>query len=352
MDHPPGPEKAKSPAPDSLATEGARDLQQLSSLTERLRRYGTAKNRNHEMAGFLVLDGSKQLADRLYRCGSYLRFRYYIEHQKTRLVESHSCDVSLLCPLCAIRRGGRLLRRYIERCEHLAPEHDFHLVTLTVKNGADLAERYRHLVQSWKRITKRAAKGYGAFAQASGAFGSIEFTKSAAGWHPHMHMIWATPKGLPSIRWGKGSQLAADWQAATGDSYIVHAVRIDADGPGRASDTSAAASNPLVAALCEVLKYAVKFGDLELSDNLHAYRVLKGERLARAYGCFWGLQVPERLDDDPLDGPYLEWLFRYIGSRGYSLDGMHSSDTVTPEKAKHDGIIYQAHCGHEDPSGS
>lgn len=271
------------------------------------------------MAGHLVLDSDRKLAQKLYACGSYLRFRHYCNHGQTRLVESRSCDVSLLCPLCAIRRGARLLRKYMERVQVLAGAHDFYLVTLTVKNGDDLDERYRHLLGAWKRLVKRAAKGYGVYANASGSFGSIEFTKSKQGWHPHMHMIWAVPKGSERIRYGKDSQLALDWLAATGDSYIVHAERISAGATAPNGEGPAgAATDPLISALCETLKYALKFSDLPLSDNLHAYRTLKGKRLTRSYGCFWGLEVPEKLDDDPLDGPYIEWLYEYT-SRGYLL---------------------------------
>jgi hypothetical protein len=265
------------------------------------------------MAGHLVLESYHRLAEKLYDCGSFLYFRHYLAHQQTRLIRTNSCDVSLLCPLCAIRRGAKQLRRYRERCEVLAPAHDFELVTLTVKNGPDLAERFEHLLSSWRKLNKRAAKGYGAFADASGAFMSVEFTKSAAGWHPHVHMIWAMPKGTPPLRWGETSQLGIDWKAATGDSYIVHAQRIEGSEQALAPAVN---RDPLVSALCECLKYAVKFGDLDLVDNLHAYRTLKGKRLTRAYGCFFGMEVPEQLDDDELDGPYIELLYRYT-SGGY-----------------------------------
>jgi hypothetical protein len=325
------PEKAKPLTSESLAAQDVGVSEQPSGLTEKLRRYGTAKARNYEMAGYLVQQDRRNLADRLYGCGNYLRFRHYLAHQQTRLIESRSCDVSLLCPLCAIRRGARTLRRYLERCQVIAPAHDFYLVTLTVKNGPDLEERFRHLLGSWKRVVHRAKKGYGAFADASGAFTSIEFTKSEKGWHPHMHMLWAMPKGTPPLLWGEQSQLGMDWLAATGDSYIVHAARVE---PASATCLQAGAladADPLVSALCEVLKYAVKFGDLPLADNLHAFEVLRGKRLTRSYGCFWGLEVPnEALDEDPLDGPYMDWLFRYAGSQRYALQATGANTTLHP----------------------
>lgn len=335
MERPPDPEKSNPLIPQSLAAEGTGDQDQ--NLTARLARYGTAKARNYEMAGFLVLERHQKLAQQLYDCGSFLRFRHYIEHSQTRLVESRSCDVSLLCPLCAIRRGGRLLRRYHERLLHLAGAHDFYLVTLTVKNGPDLDERYRHLLSSWNRVNKRAKKGYGVFADASGAFGSIEFTKSEHGWHPHLHMIWAMPKGSAPVAWGKDSQLGLDWLAASGDSYIVHAERISAgEGTPLGEGTTSAATDPLISALCETLKYALKFSDLPLADNLHAYRTLKGKRLTRAYGCFFGLELPEKLDEDPMDGPYIETLYRWTKSRGYvGFLSPHESPTLSPTRTNY-----------------
>lgn len=306
--HPPdrAPEKGKAHSPECLAAEGL-GLSEQSELGTRLKRYGTAKNRSHQMAGHALASGSRDLSRRLYACGAYLRFRHYLAHQRTVLVESRSCDLSLLCPLCAIRRGGRLLRRYVERVEHLSGTHDFDAITLTVKNGDDLAERFAHLKSSFQRLRNRAKKGYGAFSEVSGALWSVELTKSGYGWHPHVHLIAARPKGSPPLRYGEGSQLAADWQLATGDSFIVHSQRIRAEEDGG-----------IVAALCETLKYALKFGDLDLADNFDAYWILRGKRLCASSGVFFGLELPdEPLDDDPLDGPFIELLFRYAGSRGY-----------------------------------
>ena len=304
---PPHPEKGEPLGPGSLAAEGL-GAQGQQGLAQRLARYGTAKTRNHAMAGHLCKEGLRPLADRLYRCGAFLRFRHYLERRETRLVESRSCDVSLLCPLCAIRRGGRFLRRYHERIEQLTPLHDFHTVTLTVKNGPDLAERFAHLRRSFRRLRDRAKKGYGELARTTGALWSFEFTKSEHGWHPHVHMIVAVPKGSRPIYWGKDSPLGQDWLAATGDSFIVHARPIEGSEEQR------------IAALCESLKYALKFSTLSLDDNLAAFFTLKGKRLLASSGCFYGVvKEDEQLDDAELDEPYIEWLFRYAGARGYVL---------------------------------
>lgn len=314
-ERPPDPRKTNPLTPESLAAEGAGDGDR--NLTERLGRYGTGKNRSHQMAGHVLATGDRNLAQRLYRCASFLHFREWLAHDsRMTLHRGHFCQVPLLCPVCAIRRGGKMLRRYVERAEFISRTHDLHLVTLTVKNGPDLWERYLHLKHAIKRLRTRGRDGYGAFARADGALWSTEFTNKGNGWHPHVHMVWAIPRDQSFdslsdlIAWGEGSQLRQDWHAITGDSYIVHQVPIKGD------------RESLVAAFCEVLKYALKFSSLTLEDNLAAYRTLKGQRLISSCGIWWGLELPEdaKIEDDPLDGPFIEHVYRFAGSRGYVLD--------------------------------
>lgn len=310
------PEKAKALGPDSLAAEGHLGLSEAANLGDRLRRYGTAKGRSFQMAGHALQHGNDPLAKRLYLCGSRLVFRHWLEHHKTTLLSARFCGVPLLCPLCAIRRSAKLLRRYVERAEFIARTHDLWLVTLTVKNGPDLEERFAHLRSSIKKLRKRAAKGYSAFARSEGAVWSTELTKRPeTGWHPHVHMVWAMPPG-EGIRWGEGSQLALDWLAITGDSFITHAERIRGDN--------------LVASFIEVLKYSLKFSELDLADNYEAYRSLRGKRLLSSCGVWFGLELPEdaELADDPLDGPYIDLMFRWAGSRGYLPDTDHTIEVL------------------------
>lgn len=316
MDGPPDPEKTNPLTPASLAAEGAGDGDQ--TLADRLGRYGTGKTRSYQMAGHCVAHGEPKLGNRLYRCASVLHFREWLAHGgKTTLSCGHFCQIPLLCPVCAIRRGGKMLRRYVERAKFIARTHDLYLVTLTVKNGDDLAERHLHLKHGIKRMRQRAAKGYGEFSRASGALWSTEFTHRETGWHPHVHMVWAVPRGADPVRYGPGSQLAQDWHAITADSHIVHAARI------KAEDDAA-----LVEAFCEVLKYALKFSGLSLEDNLHAYKSLKGQRLISSCGIWWGLDLPEdaKLEDDPLDGPYIEHIYRFAGAKGYQLEDVLSGE--------------------------
>lgn len=321
-----GPDKEKpliSATPPSIQEIG---VDQLSDVGQKVRRYGTAKARNRQMAGFLVQGSTSRqhpyvkLSRKMYECAEWLEFHHYYHRDQIRLAKTSLCRVPLLCPVCAIRRGVKTLRNYHERAMHLSATHDLYMLTLTVKNGPDLWERYQHLKHSFKRLRERAKKGYGAWATVAGAVWSTEFTKGVDGWHPHLHMLVALPKGSAPIRYGKDSQLAMDWLSVTGDSFIVH------------SGGNITTTDDIGAGLCEVLKYALKFSDLDLADNLHAYETLKGKRLIQASGVFFGLELPETADlmDELLDEPYVRMFFRYT-SRGYSLQSSTLVDTIDSE---------------------
>lgn len=308
-------EKEKPLEPSQLGGNEELGVEALSEIGRKVERYGTAKARNRQMAGFLAQsspsrtnDAYKRLSRQMYDCASWLEFHRYAQSGEIKLARASLCKKHLLCPVCAIRRGVRTLANYHKRALHLAPQHDFYLVTLTVKNGPDLFERFQHLKHSFKRLRARGKKGYGVWSAVDGAIWSTEFTKSQAGWHPHLHVIAALPKGETPIRYGEGSRLRQDWETITGDSFITHAQLI------KGTDEE------LASGLCEVLKYALKFSDLTLADNLAAYEVLKGKRLVQASGCFYGLELPEddSLLDEPLDEEYEVLFFKY-GASGYRL---------------------------------
>jgi hypothetical protein len=317
------PDKEKALDLVCLAAEGV-ELDDLGGISQKIRRYGTAKARNREMAGFLVSQVPdalrarnhpyKALSQKLYDCASWMEWRHYPESGKTAVHRASLCKKTLLCPVCAIRRGAKNLAQYHEKALALSSGHDFYAMALTVKNGPDLFERYSHLKHSFKRLRERGKKGYGVFSTVAGAVWSVEFTHSQeTGWHPHLHLLIALPKGSAPIRYGQGSQLAADWLAVTGDSFITHV------------GSNLADSGDLAGGLCEVLKYALKFGDLSLTDNLTAYEILKGKRLIQSSGCFFGLELPESDDllDDSIDESYFTLFLRYTKS-GYLFSELPS----------------------------
>jgi hypothetical protein len=72
-------------------------------------------------------------------------------------------------------------------------------------------------------------------------------------------------------------------------------------------------------AVAEVCKYALKFSDLSLENTWEAFLTLKGKRLTGSFGSMYGVKIPEKLDDMPLEElPYMEMFYRFVfGERSF-----------------------------------
>lgn len=294
----------KDGSPDLLQQEGASGIE---ALPKRVGRYGEAKKRALDVAEYIGGLGEPQakLAHLVGSCGEYLLFRHYFTVDQVRLHAASFCKKHLLCPLCAIRRGAKAMQAYMPRFEALTqqrPDLRPWLVTLTVKDGPDLAERFGHLHRAQRELWKRKHRGRGSVLdRVEAAVWSYEVKKGhgSGQWHPHLHMVAMTSAGIDQ------AALSAEWRQITGDSFIVDARPIDQEDPA--------------SGFLEVFKYALKFSDMQPSDTFSAWEVLRGRRLVGSAGGFRGIEIPEELTDEPLDGlPYVDLLFRYLG-KGYSL---------------------------------
>lgn len=248
-------------------------------------------------------------------CANYLVFHDYYTEGVTRLVKAKTCKQHLLCPFCAARRASRMMSTYLDKINHVRSSNNGLkpvMVTLTVKNGSDLSERFEHLKKAFQRLVVRRRefmkRGWGSteFRKIHGAVYSFEFSynQDTSEWHPHIHMI-----ALISD-WIDRESLSSEWESITGDSKIVD-VRL----------IRKSKSNNLESGLAEVLKYALKFSSLGPSRIWEAYLTLRGKRLMGSLGSLRGIKEPDSLLDDPLEGlPYLEFFYQYR-SGSYRLVG-------------------------------
>lgn len=281
----------------------------IEALPKRIDKYGKAKKSALDVVDYMVrLPEHQATTERLSKCGDYLVFRHYWTVDKVRLHGARLCGKSLLCQLCAIRRGSKALKAYADRWEvihaekpHLLP----FLVTLTVKDGPDLKERFKHLYKSQRQLWMQKNRGRGSPLDGiEGAVWSYEIKRGSGSglWHPHLHMI-ALAETAPDA-----FDLAKEWKNITGDSFIVHVTPIDQED--------------VISGFMEVFKYAVKFSDQPPADTVHAWLTLATKRLLGSSGCFRGVVVPESLLDDP-EGlgelPYITLFYRYLRGAGYSL---------------------------------
>jgi len=301
-----------------------------AALPGRIERYAAAHKRAVEMAAYVVgLAGAglygqwfNRLATKLVKCGDYLVFRLYPRIDRVRLHAAEFCHVHHLCPFCAIRRGAKLLRLYLARFELLLmeyPKASGYFVTLTVKDGADLLERFGHLSSNMQRLIVRRRDRDDARAVPSemrgvlGGVGAYEFKRGSGSglWHPHYHAVWLSEKSIDQ------AAISEEWRGLTGDSFIV--------------DVRPLYGESAVVGFLECFKYAVKFSDLPLADNYEAYRLLSRRRLVSSFGVFRGIDV-SRLDDDPVseDEPFIELFYKYRHGSGYSFDASRSKPLQDP----------------------
>jgi len=294
-------------SPDSVAAD-FRASGGIEELKSRVDRYSNAKSTALDVADYMAhhVEGEEVRVRRIQDCGSYMAFRHYYTVDALRLHASNFCRNHLLCPLCAIRRGAKALKSYLDRWDAIRSENPSirpFMVTLTVKDGDDLDQRFHHLHKSQRELWKRKQRGRGSVLDGvSGAVWSYEFKrgKNSGLWHPHLHMIALSEFEPDKYR------LSAEWREITSDSFIVDVRPIDQSDP--------------VSGFLEVFKYAVKFSDQPVPDTVHAWRILKGKRLLDSAGCFRGVKVPEVLTDEPLeDLPYVEYFYRFLKGAGYSL---------------------------------
>jgi plasmid rolling circle replication initiator protein Rep len=327
-------EEEKNP----LLDEVRQDQNPEEGHSKRLARYSVAKARQQRVTDYILQQNKindkptflKEL-DALQECGSFLVFRHYYELEKYRMLAGCTCKKHLLCSLCAIRRAAKYVAVYDEKIKQVqaGQAFDFIFITLTIKNGPDLAERYNHLrksiealLQKRRNALKKKAKTKTLFRFVEGAIFSYEvtFNDETEEYHPHLHMIALVKKGTFDFQENNQGKkpvkfvpelwagLVQDWKEITGDSKIVD-VRLIDDEEGKMS------------ALVETFKYALKFGEMAPMIQLECYKVLKTRRMIGSMGELYGVSVPENLSDELLPGEekYIDLVYQYSGIAGYQL---------------------------------
>ena len=124
-------------------------------------------------------------AQKLNECGNYLLFKNFYTIGEVKLSKLRTCGQHLLCPFCAAIRASRAIQKYVERIDQVLQENRKLkpvLITLTVKNGSDLAERSEHLMKSFRTLLDRRrdyekkGRGFNEFCKVQGAMYSYENT--------------------------------------------------------------------------------------------------------------------------------------------------------------------------------
>lgn len=357
-----------------LVDEVLPDVSPEGSQERKLARYAAAKSRQvlvsdhilqqnvDPVTGFSKNQGSHlmKVRESLDECGSFLVFRHYFTVGVYKLVTGSTCKKHLLCALCAIRRAAKCIAVYSEKisqvCQEQATEYDELMITFTVKNGDDLADRFDHLLGSMGKLLNKRRSAMmkkpltdTQLKHLSGAVYSYEVTYSKAkGFHPHCHMIALVPPGTfeytrQTIK-GKSvlvpqvlkEGIVSDWKSITGDSWIIDVRKIEStDMPLPGADIK----GTRLEALVEVFKYSLKMNDMDVERQVHCYSVLRGRRMIGSFGSLWGVKIPENLNDLPLTDaelPFVDLVYQYSGVNfGYQLTTHSDVQTCTTFPTEH-----------------
>lgn len=326
---------------DSLATDEIQALQSADAdqHRDRITRFGLLKHRAKLQEQYLWTQvdfnsgppteesiEALKAAIKLKECGQFLQFRNYYTVDQIKLVKANYCNKHLLCPICAGVRAARSMKRYLERIHELMDQKRGLkpvLITLTVKNGEDLEERFEHLTLSFRKLLQRyrdyKKKGWGfnQFCKIDGAFYTTEYTynEKTKQWHPHIHIFALLNE------WIDQEELAETWHDITLDSYIVDIRRV-----------KKTKEHGYAKGVAEVCKYALKFSDLSMENTFHAFLTLKGKRLTGSFGSMHGLKidkaVPDEISKDDL--PYMEMIYRFVFGEKKSYYDLSSTRHVEP----------------------
>lgn len=258
----------------------------------------------------------------LRMCGMQLLFKHFYTLDKYKLAHMRSCKRHMLCQFCSAIRASKQATDYharmlqvLEANPNLKPV----FITLTVKNGEDLEERFAHLMKSFKtlQVARRKWKdrrtGHNELCKAHGIVYAAEITNKGRGWHPHLHMVALVDD------WIDREKLSKEWLAITGDSMVIDVRRLK---------PSKGTTNDYTEAFVEVFKYAMKFSEMSKSDIWLAHETLSPNgrltRLQGSIGLFRGVKVDKKMTDDlPVDNaPFMAILYQFIKGSGYSVMAM------------------------------
>ena len=281
--------------------------------------------------GELMAKRFGHFANLLSGCANYLLFKHYYTLDKYKLSGLKTCKKHMLCPFCSAIRASKQATAYHDKMVHILKENPNLkpvFVTLTVKNGADLKERFNHLKDSFKTYQSRRrdwlkkGRGYNEFCKAHGIVYAYEITNNGKGWHPHLHMI------LLVDDWIDKDKLSDEWKAITGDSFIVDVRRVK---PSKAEvDTMDVKEQKedYSDGFMEVFKYAMKFTELTHYQIWIAHETLSPTgrltRLQGSIGLFRGVEVPDTMTDDVIadNVPFMLILYKFLKGAGYSVEFM------------------------------
>lgn len=238
------------------------------------RHSGWSARRRHIFEQLCRLRVGRHRLDRYANCGAQCRVAYSPARDAWRLQAFYCRD--RLCQPCGLARSTLIAANLCRHCHGRSTR----FVTLTLRHSAtplrDQIDRlYRSLAALRRRVWFRN--------RVDGGVAILEVKIGADGlWHVHLHCLMEG-SFLPQ------RELAAEWHAVTGDSFIVD-VRAVGAALLEVRYVAAYAGKPLDASVC---RDAGKLAEFIVA--------IKGRRLCHTWGSWRGLDLDAATDDGPDD---------------------------------------------------
>lgn len=329
-----GPEEFASPQSPESESFGS-GLHK--NLTDKAAKYASWKRTSSALGQALkaqlgTIPEIREAAEKVCRCSSWLCFMQFVESKRVQLRSADFCDKFMLCPACAHQRAIDLWQKYGAAVfgSHQAKGNRHYMLTLTWPNvkpsgwgeaaaaaaptkayidsfsdalNASLSRASNAVRSFWERKKK---KGTGPFRNVVGLIVSTEVTVRASGLHPHFHCLYTVGRRSDGI---DVNELRSEWLEKTGGNQVwIDRLNTQID-------------------LLEAFKYALTFPDLgeggqidpqQARDRGMIYYALRGQRLVRSYGTYFGIGDLKTLtgERDPvLDEEWIDWWFRWNADR-------------------------------------
>lgn len=253
--------------------------------------FNLARSDREKLKARLDDEGADDLLEKLEKCGRSMNLHCTncgrIHPTETR------CNLKW-CPVCARKRATRLSLKYKKASALMAwPMH----ITLTRTNLSTIsAEQIGALKKGFKDLRRQSAWTTNVL----GGVKAVELTNTGKGWHPHLHVLcdcrWLSNQVREPMKWDSrttkarlcreaSEELQQAWSRCIGQ--LMSSIKV------RRCDGATAVS--------EVLKYAVKPGDLVTSPDpiAEAIRAISAGRLVSAFGTLYNMRKELKEEEKP-----------------------------------------------------
>jgi len=269
---------------------------------------------------------------KLRYCGNWIQLREWIEHAETKVIGARLCSQKLLCEVCAVRRQAGMAanaRPKIDTLLEACPDLQAFMITLTMKTNEDLLERYNRHAEAWRKMQKDIVRARNdprrkmpEMGKVLGLIRSIEIKRGKGDethWNVHSHGLGFMRETIDEFK------LSEEWFNYTGDSMIVDVRPVHA----KAGDEDA---DPIGSAICEVLKYPLKFAGLLPADAWEAHCKLAGRRMTDSSGWLRGISAGDIRKDpgaEEMTGAYRDFIASWVeDSESFNLQLVGDSDLI------------------------